>query len=58
MGLLSLEHPKAQPGSRFLLLFFGEARDRTYEHWFTRRVTYPLHHGGWLDIDARHIYKC
>ena len=26
----------------------GEARDRTCDPWFTRRVTYPLHHGGFL----------
>ena len=24
----------------------GEARDRTCDPWFTRRVTLPLHHGG------------
>ena len=45
--LLSREHPEAQPSRRlFLLLFLGEARDRTCDPWFTRRVTYPLHNGG------------
>ena len=29
----------------FLFFVFGEARDRTCATWFTRRVTYPLHHG-------------
>ena len=37
MGLLFREHPKAQPGGRFLLLFLepGIACDP----WFTRPVT-------------------
>ena len=26
----------------------GEARDRTCDPWFTRRVTSPLHHGGFF----------
>ena len=34
VGLLFREHPKAQPGGGF-----GEARDRTCDPWFTRRVT-------------------
>ena len=41
--------PGAPEGSTWRLIFvvvFGEARDQTCDPWFTRRVTYPLHHGG------------
>ena len=36
--------------SFFFFFFFGEARDRTCDPWFTRRVTYPLHHGGLKEL--------
>ena len=43
--------PGAPKGSTERLIFvvvFGEARDRNCDPWLTRRVTLPLHHGGFI----------
>ena len=37
--VLCREHPKAHR-----MWFYGEARNRTCDPWFTRHSTYPLHH--------------
>ena len=40
--VLKLELPKAHRK-----WFYGKARNRTCDPWFTRHSTYPLHHRGW-----------
>ena len=48
MGFVVPGAPEGSTGRLVFVVVFGEARDRTCDPWFTRRVTYPLHHGGFL----------
>ena len=50
--------PGAPEGSTERLIFvvvFGEVRDRNCDPWFTRRVTYLLHHGGFCSVTWKPI---
>ena len=48
MGFVVPVAPEGSTGKLVFVVVFGEAQDRTCDRWFTRRVIYPLHHGGFL----------
>ena len=50
MGFVVPGAPEGSTGRLVLVDVSGEARDRTCDPWFTRRVAYPLHHGGFYHV--------
>ena len=49
MGFFVTGAPEGSIGRLVLIDVFGEARGRPCDPWFTRRVAFPLHHGG-IDV--------